>query len=82
MGKNPAQIVALHMRRLSERQMTKRLQCSKSSVHRAIEKFKKREIYDDTKKTDRPNKLHEEMLSDKLSCNPPLDFVAKYVPIY
>ena len=49
-GKKPAQIWALHMKRLSERQITKRLQCSKSSVHRSIEKFKKREIYDDTKK--------------------------------
>ena len=46
-----AQIVALHMERLSERQMAKRLQCSKSSVHRTIEKFKKHEIYDDMKQT-------------------------------
>ena len=45
-----AQIVALHMERLSERQIAKRLQCSKSSVHRAIEKFKKYEVYDDMKK--------------------------------
>ena len=44
-----AQIVVLHMERLSERQIAKRLQCSKSLVHRAIEKFKKYEVYDDMK---------------------------------
>ena len=46
-----AQIVALCMERLSERQIAKRLQCSKSSVHCTIEKFKKHKIYDDMKKT-------------------------------
>ena len=51
-----AQLVALHMKRLSERQMEKRLQCSKSSLHRVIEKFKKHEIYDNMKKTGRPRK--------------------------
>ena len=63
MGKKPslltvecAQIMALLMERLSERQIAKRLQCSKSSVHRAIEKFKKHEIYEDMKKTGRPHK--------------------------
>ena len=46
-----AQIVALHMERHSERQIAKRLQSSKHSVHRASEKFKKHKIYDDMKKT-------------------------------
>ena len=70
-----AQIVALHIKRLSKRHIAKRLQCSKSSVHRAIEKFKKH------KKTGR--KLYEEMImsSDKLSYNPPLFVVVKYMPI-
>ena len=57
MGKNPSllavervQIMALHMERLSQ------LQCSKSSVLRVIEKFKKHEIYNDIKKIGRPRK--------------------------
>ena len=65
-----AQIVALHMERLLERQVAKRLESSKSSVHRAIAKFK-HEIYEDMKKLVDPVKLHEEMImpSDELSCN-------------
>ena len=50
------QIVALHMKGLSERQIAKRLQCTKSSVHHAIEKFKKHKIYNDMKKTGRLRK--------------------------
>ena len=50
------QIVVFLMERLSERQIAKRLQCSKSSVHRALKKFKKHAIYDDMKKTGRPRK--------------------------
>ena len=45
-----AQIVALHMESLSEKQIAKRLHYNKSSVHRAIEKFKKNQIHDDIKK--------------------------------
>ena len=86
MGKKPAllaaehaQIVALQMERLSERQMEKRLQSSKSLKYHAIEKCKKHEIYDDMKKTGRPVKLLEEMdmSSDEL-CDPPLILVVKY----
>ena len=51
-----AHIVTLLMERLSERQIAKRLQCSKSSVHCTIEKCKKHKIYDDIKKTGRPCK--------------------------
>ena len=78
-----AQIVALHMEKLSERQIAKRPQCSRNSVHRAIEKFKKHKIYDDTEKLVDRVKLHEEMImqSDELSCDPPLVYVVKYVPI-
>ena len=47
---------ALYMERLSEKQISKRLQFSKSSVHRAIEKFKIHEIYNDIEKTGRPCK--------------------------
>ena len=46
-----AQILSLHKERLSQRPIVKKLQCSKRFVHRAIEKFKKHEIYDDMKKT-------------------------------
>ena len=71
------------MERLSERQIAKRLQCSKSSVHCAIEKFKKHEIYDDIKKLVDQVNLYKEMImpSDELSCNPPLVLIIKYVPI-
>ena len=48
-----AQTVGLHMQRLSERPMAKRLQCSKSPVHCHIERFKKHKIYDDVRKTGR-----------------------------
>ena len=91
MGKKPsllavecAQIVALHMQRLSEWQIAKILQCSKSSVHRAVEKFKKHEINKDLKKLVHSVKFPEEMImpSDELSCNPPLDLVVKYVHIW
>ena len=90
MGKKPlllaverAQIVALHMERLSERQIAKRLQCSKSSVHRAIEKFKKYEIYDDIKNLVNSVKLYEKIImpSEELSRNLPLVIVVKYVPL-
>ena len=54
MGKKPSlfvvervQIVALRMERIPEGQKTKRLQSNKWSVHRTIEKFKKREVYDE-----------------------------------
>ena len=78
-----AQIVALHMERLSERQIVKRLQCNKSSVHRAIEKFKKHEIYNEMKKLVDSVKLQEEMIipSNELLCNPPLVLVVKYVKL-
>ena len=90
MGKKPsllaverAQIVALHMQRLSERQIAKIRQSSNSSVHRAIEKFKKHEINEDLKKLVHSVKFPEEIImpSDKLSCNPPLVLVVKYVHI-
>ena len=51
-----AQIVALNMERLSERQIAKRLQCSKSL---AIKKFKRHKIYDDIKKTGKPRKISQ-----------------------
>ena len=54
-----AQIVALHIETLSERQIPKRLQCSKSSIHRVIEKFKKHEIYGDMKKTGSSHKTSQ-----------------------
>ena len=38
-----AQIVSLHIKRLSKRQIAKSLQCSKSAVHCAIKKLKKHE---------------------------------------
>ena len=63
MGKQPlllaaerAHIVALPIERLSERQIAKRLQCSRSSVHRSTEKFKKHKIYNNMKNNGRPRK--------------------------
>ena len=71
------------MKRLSERHIAKKQQCSRISVHHATEKFKKHEIYDDMKKPLDPVKLQKEtiMSSDELSCNPALVLVLKYVPI-
>ena len=78
-----SKIVALHIKKLLERQIAKRSQCSKSSVDSVIKKFKKNKIYDDMKKTGRPVKLYEEMImpSDELLCYTPLVLVLKYVPI-
>ena len=42
---------------------SQRLQCSKSSVQRTIEKFKKHKVYDDKKKRVGPVKLYEEMIA-------------------
>ena len=77
-------IVLLHVEKHSKRQIAKRLQCCKSLVHRAIEKFKNHEIYDNMKKLVETVKRHEEMImpSDKLSCNLPLVLIVKYLPIY
>ena len=72
------QIVALHMERLSERQI------AKSSVHRIIEKFKKHENYDNINKLVDSVKLHKAyaiMPSDELLCNLPLVLIVKYVPM-
>ena len=87
MGKKPLLLVVECAE--IERQIPKRLQCSQSLVHHAIEKCKKQEIYDDIKKTGR---LHKNSQRDdhairmmfvviKLSCNPPLVLVIKYMPI-
>ena len=61
---------------------SKKINCSKSSIHHTIEKFKKHEIYDGIKNLDLV-KLHEEMimLFNELSCDPLLVLVIKYVPI-
>ena len=67
-----AQIVVLHIERLSERQIANRVECSKSSSPLCHIKFKKHEIYDDMKKTGRLQELYEEriMLSNKLIMPP------------
>ena len=89
MGKIPlllaverAQIAALHMERLSKRQITKRLRCSKSSVYRAIETFKKHKIYDDMKKTSKPRKTsrRNDHAIQRGVMRSPLVLVVKYVP--
>ena len=63
MGKNPyttevkrAQIVALHKNGLSQRQISKQLSVSKSSVQRAIQKFNEEGIYGNRKRSGRPRK--------------------------
>ena len=51
-----AQIVALHKNGLSQRQISKQLSISKSSIKRAITKFKNKEIYSNRKKSGKPRK--------------------------
>ena len=84
MGKKPlllaverAQIVTLHIKRLSKRQIAKR------SVHHVIKKFKKHEIYDNIKKLIDPVKCHKEMImqSEEMSCDLTLVLAVKYVSI-
>ena len=51
-----AQIVALHKYGLSQRQISKQLSISKSSIQRAITKFKNKGIYGNRKKSGKPRK--------------------------
>ena len=51
-----AQIVALNKNGLSQRQISKQLSISKSSIKRAITKFKNKEIYGNRKKSGKPRK--------------------------
>ena len=50
------QIVALHKNELSQCQISKQLSISKSSIQRAITKFKNKEIYGNQKKSGKPRK--------------------------
>ena len=51
-----AQIAALHNNGLSQHQISKHLSISKSSIQRAITKFKNRGIYGNRKKSGKPRK--------------------------
>ena len=51
-----AQIVALHTNGLTQRPIFKQLSVSKSSIQRAIIKFKNKKIYGNRKKSNRPRK--------------------------
>ena len=51
-----AEIVAFHKNGLSQRQLSKQLNISKSSIQRAITKFKNEGIYGNRKKNGRPRK--------------------------
>ena len=51
-----AQIVVLHKNGQSQRQISKELSISKSSIQRAIAEFKTEEIYGNRKKSGRPRK--------------------------
>ena len=50
------EIVALHKNCPSQRQISKQLSINKSSIKRAITKFKNEEIYGNRKKSGRPRK--------------------------
>ena len=51
-----AQIVAHHKNGLSKRQISKQLSIRKSSIQRAITKFRNKEIYGNRKKSGKPRK--------------------------
>lgn len=51
-----AQIVILHNEGVSERQISKKVGCSKTAVHQAVVKFKSCASYADKKKSGRPRK--------------------------
>ena len=51
-----AQIVALHKNGLSQRQISKQLSIGKSSIKRAVTKFKNKGIYGNRKKSGKPKK--------------------------
>ena len=80
-----AQIAALHEERFLEKQIAKRLQFRKSSVHRVTKKFKNHGTCGDLKKTAvGPTKLHDEKItpSEELLCDPLLVFVINCVPSF